>query len=300
MSVPFNSDRARALIDLLRPERLTRVVDIGANPLDETPYKGLLSIGGCDVWGFEPQKDAFDKLIAAKGPHEHYLCAAVGDGNPAELKVCADSGFTSLLEPNPAFVEGTGQFRDRMEVIERIEVQTTRLDAVKDLPEFDLLKIDIQGGERTVFRGGKRKLSKALAVITEVAALPIYEDQPLIGEQMVELGKLGYHLHKFLFLKTIPYRDAISSRLKRQLFRSQLCDGDAIMVRGLLDLQGLTDEELKHLAILADTVFLTQDLSATALVELMRRGVLLEAHVHDYIDLLPKSAPRPVEGAAAS
>ncbi len=298
MSVGFHPDRAKALIDILKPARMTRVVDIGANPLDETPYKGLLSIGGCDVWGFEPQEQAFDRLIANKGPHENYICAAVGDGKKAELKICADSGFTSLLEPNPAYIDGIGQSKDRMRVVERVEIKTSRLDSLKDLPDFDLLKIDIQGGERAVFRGGPKKLSKALAVITEVAALPLYVDQPVMGEQMVELGKHGFHLHKFLFLKTIGYRNRWSGRLKRGLYRSQLSDGDAVMVRGLMDINGLEDEELKHLAILCDSVLLTQDLGVTAMAELMHRGVLQEARLHDYVDLLPKVSPRPVETAA--
>ncbi|QXT38410.1 FkbM family methyltransferase [Gymnodinialimonas ceratoperidinii] len=298
MSVGFQPERARALIDILSPDRLTRVVDIGANPLDETPYKGLLSIGGCDVWGFEPQAGAYDKLMAAKGAHEHYICAAVGTGEPAELKVCSDVGFTSLLEPSRRFVEATGQFADRMRVVDRIEVETSRLDDLEELPEFDLLKIDIQGSELAVFQNGAGKLSKALAVITEVTAVPMYEGQPVLADQLTELGQHGFLLHKFLFLKEIGFRNPWSARLKRSVYRSQLGDGDAVMVRGLLDLQGLEDEELKHLAILCDSVLLTQDLGVTAMVELMHRGVIQETQLHDYMDLLPGAGPRPAETAA--
>lgn len=293
MSVAFDPARARVLIDLLAAERLTRVVDIGANPLDETPYKGLLSIGGCDVWGFEPQREAYDQLMAAKGPHENYLCAAVGDGNSAELKVCADSGFTSLLEPSQKTAEATGQFSARIDVVERIALETTRLDDLSDLPQFDLLKIDIQGGERMVFENGPNALSKALAVITEVAALPIYEDQPLLHEQMGELAKHGFYLHKLLFMKTIGYRNSTTSRLNRRVYQSQLSDGDAVLVRGMIHMDTLAVEELKHLAILADTVLLTQDLAVTAMAELVSRGALKAAQVQDYMDLLPKTHPRP-------
>lgn len=292
MSVPFDADRARALINLLAPERLTRVVDIGANPLDETPYKGLLSIGGCDVWGFEPQRAAFDQLMAVKGPHEHYLCAAVGDGMPAELKVCADSGFTSLLEPNIALTQATGQFRDRLKVTQRIAMDTTRLDDLQDLPQFDLLKIDIQGGEQMVFQNGPKALSRALAVITEVSALPIYVDQPLLHDQLSELSRHGFYLHKFLFMKSIEFRNAYAARLVRNRYRSQLSDGDAVMVRGLIDLPSLQVEELKHLAILADSVLLTQDLAVTAMAELLDRNELTDDQVHSYIDLLPRVHPR--------
>ncbi|UWQ94052.1 FkbM family methyltransferase [Rhodobacteraceae bacterium M385] len=291
MSVPFDADRARAMIEILSPERRTRVVDIGANPLDETPYQGLLSIGACDVWGFEPQRAAFDQLMESKGPRENYLCAAVGDGNRAELKVCADSGFTSLLEPNIALTQATGQFRDRVEVIERIEMDTTRLDDLKELPQFDLLKIDIQGGERMVFRNGPKALSKALAVITEVAALPIYEGQPLLHDQLNELAQHGFYLHKFFFLKTIGFRNSLSARLARGHYRSQFSDGDAVLVRGMIDLASLEVEELKHLAILADSVLLTQDLAVVAMTDLVKRDVLTEDAVHDYIDLLPKTRP---------
>lgn len=292
MSTAFDPDRARALIDMLAPERLTRVVDIGANPLDEVPYKGLLSIGGCDVWGFEPQQDAYDKLMASKGPHEHYLCAAVGDGKSAELKVCADSGFTSLLEPNKALAAATGQFGNRIEVTDRIKVQTTRLDDVTDLPQFDLLKIDIQGGERMVFENGPRALSKALAVITEVAALPIYEGQPLLHDQLAELSKRGFYLHKFLFLKTIGFRNADTQRLRRRRYQSQLSDGDAVVVRGLIERSSLSVEALKHLASLADAVLLTQDLTVTAMADLVARGALKQDRIDAYIDRLPRVRDR--------
>ena len=44
-----------ALFDLLPPDHLTAVVDIGANPIDgDPPYKGMLAAGLCTVIGFEP------------------------------------------------------------------------------------------------------------------------------------------------------------------------------------------------------------------------------------------------------
>jgi len=47
------------ITELLRPERLTAVLDIGANPIDgEPPYKGMLAAGLCTVTGFEPQAEA--------------------------------------------------------------------------------------------------------------------------------------------------------------------------------------------------------------------------------------------------
>jgi hypothetical protein len=58
-----------ALRNLLVPQRLTDVVDIGANPIDgEPPYTSMLAEGLCHVTGFEPQQEALLELQRMKGP----------------------------------------------------------------------------------------------------------------------------------------------------------------------------------------------------------------------------------------
>ena len=48
---------------ILRPARLTRVVDVGANPIDgDPPYKAMLEAGLCMFTGFEPQLHALARL----------------------------------------------------------------------------------------------------------------------------------------------------------------------------------------------------------------------------------------------
>ncbi|WP_375552565.1 FkbM family methyltransferase [Rhodophyticola porphyridii] len=292
MSAPFETERATYLYDVLSPERLTRIVDVGANPLEAAPYEGLLKAGLCEVWGFEPQPERYDELVAEAGPHEHYLPHAIGADGPATLNICQGSGFTSLLEPNMDTLDAIGRMRRGATVKERVEIVTKPLDGLEDLPDFDLLKIDIQGGETVVFEHGVKKLRSALAVITEVAAIPLYVDQPLIDAQMQSLRKLGYQLHKFLFLKTIKFFNAHTSRLQRRFYRSQAVDGDAVFLRALLDIPSLGDEELKHLAMLSDAVLLSQDITVTAMGELSVRGKLSEDQLHGYIDRLPHVDPR--------
>ena len=172
------------MYETLSPKRRTRVVDIGANPLSETPYATLLRKDLCDVWGFEPQEDAYEKLIAEKGERENYLPYAVGNGRRQNLHICKGDGFTSLYKPNLNFVDLIGRWRTGLTVKEVIEVPTRRLNSLREIPEFDLLKIDVQGGEAAVFRGGKQKIKNAVAVITEAAVNPLYEDQPLLDAQM--------------------------------------------------------------------------------------------------------------------
>jgi len=68
------------LNEILRPARLTSIVDIGANPIDgDPPYRAMLAAGLCEVTGFEPQESAFQKLEGKRGPRERYLRHALAD-----------------------------------------------------------------------------------------------------------------------------------------------------------------------------------------------------------------------------
>lgn len=289
MATAFDADRIRLLIGMLRPERLTRVVDVGANPRNETPYQKLLSMGGCEVWGFEPQEDAFAKLVAENRPREHYFPYAVGTGGPATLHVCRGSGMTSLLRPREETFRALGRFDRRAQVLRKVSIETRRLDDLPDLPDFDLLKIDVQGSEVSVFAGARTKLARAMAVITEVAAIPLYHDQPLLDAQMRSLGELGFHLHRFLYWKSVLFGKQSADRLHPRQHNSQLIDGDAVFVRGLLDLESHDTEQLKHLAILAAAVFDSQDLCALVLATLSERRVIPADSLDRYVDTLPQA-----------
>ena len=72
--------RLSHLLATLKPERKTRVADIGANPVHVPAYQFLLDQGGCEVIGFEPDPRAFKELQEQKnGSNETYLPFAVGD-----------------------------------------------------------------------------------------------------------------------------------------------------------------------------------------------------------------------------
>ncbi|WP_460275498.1 FkbM family methyltransferase [Celeribacter sp. ULVN23_4] len=279
--------RAVNLYKITSPQRLTRIVDVGANPLDDTPYARLLRNGLCEVWGFEPQPEAYKKLMAEKGSHEHYFPYAVGSGQPGTLHVCRSSGFTSLKKPNMELINLMGHWESQMTVLEEIDMETRQLDSLEDLPEFDLLKIDVQGSEIDVFKGGRRKLSHVSAVITEVATIPLYEDQPLLDAQMQEMRENDFHLHKFLFLKSFMVGANDLPRLKTRRNRNQAVDGDVVFLKNLFKIREYPSEQLKHLALLADSAFESFDIAVLALQILADRNDIDAAGVDAYIDMLP-------------
>lgn len=276
MTGPDNDDaqRLRLLLDLLEPERRTSVVDVGASPLEEPPYRFLLKNGACDVWGFEPQPAEYEKLRARASQREHYLPYAIGDGGRMRLNLTRHPGFTSALEPNRAVSRGLNRWHRDLEILQTIWTETRRLDDIEEITNIDLLKIDIQGGETAAIRNGARKLGASVAIITEVSAIPIYVDQPLLGDQMRLLAELGFSLHKFDFFRKVPFRTKLSAKLPKTAIADQLTDGDAIFVKNLFGLVDQDNERLKHLCILADFVFHSYSLALKAVEILLSRGAL--------------------------
>jgi hypothetical protein len=75
-----------------------------------------------------------------------------------------------------------------------------RLEAVVDeilaaRPSANIfLKMDTQGFDLQVVRGGGRRLESIRALQTELAARPTYADMPTLPESLGELERLGFEL----------------------------------------------------------------------------------------------------------
>ncbi|MHA7886655.1 FkbM family methyltransferase [Roseicyclus sp.] len=288
MSRRFDRKRIETLVGVLSPARLTRIVDVGANPVNASPYRKLLAAGLCDLWGFEPDARSFAELTQTA--HETYLNHAVGDGSRGTLHLTRGPALTSLFRPDPAAVALFQRFGDVLEVERELEVETRALDAMEELPEFDLLKIDVQGAEVMVYEGARGHLDRAVAVISEVGFVPLYEGQPLLDAQMVALRARGMDLHKFMFAKPVALRGGLAGKLDQRAHANQLLDGDAVFLRSLRSPEAMTDEQLKHMAILADAVFESHDVAVRCLDLLIARGVVDRRAAKAYVGQVPDLA----------
>ncbi len=280
------------LLDGLGLSRLTRIVDVGANPFNDPPYLALLRAGHCAVTGFEPQEDALAKLNAAKGPNETYLPDAVGDGSEETLRLYRSAGFTSIYPPDEAAMRFLGK-PGWARVDREVPLRTVTLDDCPGVEPFDLLKIDIQGGELGVFRGARRLLSSALAVISEVRYYPLYEGEPMLGAVDQELRAQGFLLHKFMFNEARALGSPPMKGLRFRRMKDQLVDGDAVYLKDLRDLSVVTDEELAHLSVLASAVFESHSLVLYCLTELIKRKAAPDGLAQGYADALPERFQKP-------
>lgn len=279
-----------ALSNLLSPQRLTEIVDVGANPIDgDPPYASMLSAGLCRVTGFEPQDQALLELQNKKGPNEHYLPYAVGDGGAHTLNICVAPGMTSLLEPDPATLSLFEVLRPLGEVIRRTPLQTRRLDDISEIQGLDFLKIDIQGGELAVFQGGTAKLSQAVAIQTEISFVTLYRNQPCFGDIDLEMRRQGFLPHCLAAVKRWPIAPCVVNNNPRQPL-NQLLEADIVYVRDFSRAESIQDEQLKHLALIAHHCYGSIDLALRCVMLLEQRRALQAGAQQSYLQILSENS----------
>jgi FkbM family methyltransferase len=278
---------AEPLVELLRPQRLTAIVDIGASPLDggDPPYMPMLARQLCSLVGFEPQTDALAALEARKSPLETYLPYAVGDGSRGQLNVCRATGMTSLLVPNERVLQCFPGFEAFGEVLSTLPVDTRTLDSISEITQIDLLKIDVQGAELPIFRNGAKKLAAAVAIQTEVSFVPLYKNQPLFGDIDLALRALGFIPHMFA---AINRRMILPLHIAGDLFTAmnQLLEADVVYVRDFTRAESMTTEQLKHLALVAHYCYRSFDLAARCVDQLAQRKEAPPGALGNYLDFV--------------
>ena len=284
--------RWQFLADCLAAPRPPAIVDIGANPLDDPPYKPLLAAGLCTVHGFEPQPQAFARLQQVKGPNEAYENCAVGDGGRHVFNVYRQSGLSSIFALDRAAMRYLGRADRPATLLEEVPIETRRLDDIDAIDRVDMLKMDVQGAEAMILDHGRAKLAGAVAVITEMRFFPLYRDEPLLDAQIARLAGLGLRFHKLMFVKGQQIGNSQSARLRTRALASQALDGDAVFVRDLRDPSGTGDDQLRALALLADATFASYDLTVHCLDLLVARGVVDADAPGDYVTLLPDAVRR--------
>lgn len=122
-------------------------------------------------------------------------CALGPEPGTARLNVLANQGSSSLL---PVSSRAASAFGLPMDTERVLDVPVRRLDDVfadTQLQTLDLLKLDVQGYELEVLRGGAHTLQRTLLLVTEVSFFDHYDQQPRFIDVYTFLRAHGYELH---------------------------------------------------------------------------------------------------------
>ncbi len=156
---------------------------------------------------FEPDEESFRALqqqYASPAPYAsvEVLREALGGAaaSSRNLHVTRVPTNTSLLEPNPRFIERYGA--ERFQVDRVIKTATRPLDdivfceSVSDLPFGEVIKLDTQGSEHEILLGAPRTLrDRCVAVLCEVEFFQVYLGQKTLSDVDVLLRNSGFSLY---------------------------------------------------------------------------------------------------------
>jgi FkbM family methyltransferase len=280
-----------ALFKLLAPARRTAIVNIGAGDIGDTEiYQPLLDRDIGTVVGFEPLPEQFEILQARQTKNCSTLPYAVGDGRTHTMHVCAFWPMSSLLRPDPNQLQQFIPFTDLGRVTKETPVQTHRLDEIREIEAIDILKIDVQGFELTIFQNGRNKLREAVAVQVELPFIKTYQNQPTFGEVDLELQSLGFVPHFFVHASVRMVAPMMPTKQGQGGLR-QIHEVDLLYVRNFARAELMSDEQLKHLALLAHHCFGSFDLAYRCVFALTERGSLEMSARDRYLNLL-KPVPK--------
>ena len=179
--------------------RLEEVRDMGINPntiLDIGAHTGQFHSWSKRVW---PDVGVFmieanplheshlDKLAMMNG--DKYLIAALGD---------EEREVTFYTRSDKPHTEGNSYYKehnywDIPQLVQETKVTLQKLaNLFEDNTVFDIIKVDTQGSEIDILKGGKDLVSKAQAIILEVSFIEYNEGAPTAEETIDYMNEIGF------------------------------------------------------------------------------------------------------------
>jgi FkbM family methyltransferase len=170
------------------------------------------------LYGFDPDPVECERLRASyKDPNVHLVPLALADrAGERILYLTREMACSSLYRPDPSLTGSLPELACASEV-GTSKICVTTLDewsAANGVSGIDFIKLDTQGAELDVLRGGEHALDSVRALEVEVEFNPIYLNQPLFGEVDKFLRDRGFVLWK---LSTLAhYSRGDTSRAEEQ------------------------------------------------------------------------------------
>lgn len=168
------------------------LIDVGANAGQYARLVRSLGYTG-SIYSFEPEASAYIALeaAAASDPRWHVEPFALADyEGHAKFHVAGNSVSSSILPMRDEHVMAA----PRSAVVDVRMVKTSTLDArlSDNRANAMWLKLDVQGAEMTVLKGGSRTLERTRVVQTEMSLRPLYEGQTDYLGLASSLQRLGF------------------------------------------------------------------------------------------------------------
>lgn len=231
------------------------LLEVGAVKIseEEEPFYELLDyFPSSKIVGFEIDKEVCDKMNLSARDGVKYYPHALGEFNESkELYITNHPMCSSLYKPNENLISLYHNF-EAAYLKSKTTIETITLDnflETNNIGSLDFIKIDVQGAELDIFRGGKKALNDVLKIVCEVEFIHHYENQPLFGDVCKFLNGYDLMFNKFLGMAGRSLRPIVFNSDKN--FASQYIWSDAIFIKHVQKISKLSDKKLLKLSLLA-------------------------------------------------
>jgi FkbM family methyltransferase len=173
------------------------VLDVGANvgqfgiDLRRNGYKGR-------IVSFEPISNLFHELEKNSLRHQPWavINTALGlEAGSAEINVSSNSGLSSsFLEMHENHLESFPESRYVTKELVQVSTLDNQIETIGIDPEKILLKLDVQGFESLVLRGGAKSLPRIPYCYLEVSIKNMYEEELALLPILNLLKESGHHV----------------------------------------------------------------------------------------------------------
>jgi len=180
--------------DVLRDDPTLTIVDVGAQNLsgEEHVYSPLTRRWPHRIVGFEPVHDR-EIVEHTDAGVRHVLPVALGDGSNQELHVTRYSALSSFYRPNRSLRAEFHGPKHLYDIVKTVPLQTRTLDSLR-LEPADFIKLDAQGAEPLIVKGGMRYVTETPLVYCETTFVPLYEHAPLFDQHLSLFRTYGFDL----------------------------------------------------------------------------------------------------------
>jgi len=221
------TNEIKILTDMIDKQHRFVFIDLGA--MGGLPRKWLPLVPYMDVIGFEPDPREFDILVNKDNTNIRYFNYALSDQS-ADLTyyITKGHGKSSIYKPNMGIL---GCYKDveRFHIVKEEKLDSSRVKSLDFLFEenlvndLDFMKLDTQGSELLILKGGQEKaIPKVFGIQVETEFIEMYKGQPLFR-----------HVDEFLDAKGFALIDLRRQYWKRKDYyqyrgKGQLIFGDAL------------------------------------------------------------------------
>lgn len=237
--------------------------------IKKEPYHDLADrFRGSRILVCDPDENECERRNHKRQPDDpEYFPIALGvHGQSTSFYLTRDTAWRSVYKPNgdvlQRYYNTAGAIPESVASISMTGIDQFMREQEEN--DADILRVHLPWAGLQLLKSGETTLTRTLAICTDTALLPLYENQEMFGEICQYLGGQGFVFHKFIGLYGRTFNPIVLE--KNPDYISHHLWGHAMFLRDIADIKIMSPVQLKKFALIAD-MYGSKDVAMIALME---------------------------------